>query len=75
MELLAGLGFLVWVAIIGVPISLLVLAWCAYYRLKGMERALWAMVSQLRASRVEQQPGPLEVSEEGRHVSLSMFGR
>lgn len=75
MELLAGLGFLVWVAAIGVPISLLVLAWLAYYRLKGMERAMWAIVSQLRASRIEQQPDALQVPEDGRHVSLSMFGR
>lgn len=51
MEIFAGMAFLVWVAVIGVPISLIVFAWCAYYRLKGMERALWAVVGQLQQMR------------------------
>lgn len=75
--LLPGLLF------IGFSISLCFLAFSAYYRLKGLERAAWAIVSQLQAMRREERGAvgpdaalrPLDVAGSSGKISLSMFGR
>jgi hypothetical protein len=67
----------------GISFSLVVLAFCAYFRLKGIERAMWAVVSQLQAMRREEHdPVQAALSRSGREVpaptgmiSTSMFGR
>lgn len=83
MEAIAPFVMVGWFFAFGIPLSLIVLAFSACYRLKGIERAAWAIVSQLRASRMEQTPDvdpaatrrAREVADEGHPISLSMFGR
>jgi hypothetical protein len=68
------IGFVVWLALL--PLWM-------YNRVKGIERALWAVVSQMQAMRREE-PDPVQdaLSRSGREVpapsgiiSTSMFGR
>jgi hypothetical protein len=54
----------------------------SFFKLRGIERALWAVVSQLQALRRESAPGnPRPVQEKTsesapeRHAMLSAFGR
>jgi len=83
MEGLAPFVLVGWIFAFGIPLSLAVLAFSAYNRLKGMERALWAVVSQLQAMRREERGAagpdaalrPLEVAGSTGKISLSMFGR
>jgi hypothetical protein len=63
---------------VGVLVLLLILG-----KARRLERALWAVVSQLRASRMAQHPDldpaatrrALEVAERSGNVKMSMFGR
>jgi hypothetical protein len=83
VEALAPFIMVGWFLAFGIPVSLAVLAFSAYYRLKGMERAAWAIVSQLQAMRREERPElalPLANAAQSdaptyRHVVNSMFGR
>ncbi len=68
---------------VGGVLCLCILPFFLYFRVKGIERALWAVVSQLRAARMEER-GDLdpaatrrarEVAENTGRVALSMFGR
>ncbi|HKM81541.1 MAG TPA: hypothetical protein VJY15_11335 [Candidatus Acidoferrum sp.] len=78
-----GILMLPGLLVMGISFSLVVLAFCAYYRLKGIERAMWAVVSQLQAIRRElpaptalaASPGPETDALLKRHVANSMFGR
>jgi hypothetical protein len=78
-----GILMLPGLLVIGISLSLVVLAFCAYFRLKGIERAMWAVVSQLQAMRRElpapqvSAPAALSptVAPQDRHVAYSAFGR
>ncbi len=69
-----GLGFIIWLALL--PLWM-------YNRVKGIERAMWAVVSQLQAMRREEHgdidPAATRRAREVREapglVSNSMFGR
>ena len=83
MEAFAPFILVGWVLAIGVPVTLVMLAFSAYYRIKGIERACWAIVSQLRATRMEKLPDvdpeatkrAHHLAESSGHVRQSMFGR
>jgi hypothetical protein len=70
----AFIALLVWYALL--PLWM-------YNRVRGIERALWAIVSQLQAERREHAGGQLpasapedrEVARRSHHVVNSMFGR
>lgn len=77
LVLLPGLLF------IGFNISLFFLAFSAYSRVKGIERAVWAIVTQLQAMRREEHD-PVQAAQKRMAreaaaptgmVSNSMFGR
>jgi len=69
--------------VMGISFSLVVLVFCAYFRIKGIERALWAIVWEMKhgaASRaVTEMPSkpdsPGESLPPSAHVFGSMFGR
>jgi hypothetical protein len=83
MEALAPFIMVGWFLAFGIPVSLAVLAFAAYYRLKGIERAAWAIVSQLQVMRRQEGAAlvpPLANAAQSdaptyRHVANSMFGR
>jgi hypothetical protein len=83
VEALAPIILLPGLLMMGISFSLVVLVFSAYFRLKGIERALWAVVSQIQAARAEQHqqslPDKKLVDESTvpvhRRVVNSMFGR
>jgi len=83
MEALAPFIFVGWILAFGIPLSLAVLAFSAYYRLKGIERAAWAIVAQLRATRLDEHADvdpaatrrARDLAENSGRVANSMFGR
>ncbi len=83
MEALAPFIFVGWILAFGIPFSLAVLAFSAYYRLKGIERAAWAIVTHLQAMRREERSvaepvvarAGWEADRPVGKVFLSMFGR
>jgi hypothetical protein len=68
---------------VGGVFCLCILPFFLYFRVKGIERALWAVVSQLQALRSENKvaasPGISGAAQSDvpayRHVANSMFGR
>jgi len=78
-----GILLLPGLVMMGISFSLVVLAFCAYFRLKGIERAAWALVAQLQSLRHEHPSAPVPAGTLAqlpevpvkRHVYLSMFGR
>lgn len=83
MEPALGILLLPGLIMMGISFSLVVLAFSAYFRIKGIERACWAIVSQLRAARLEKTPDldpaatrrAVEIADASGHVKFSMFGR
>lgn len=83
MEALAGVGVMFWLALVGTLWMLVFVPFYIAAKLRGVERALWAIVSQLRALRPSEFKDltPLMTRREGEagndpgHVFLSMFGR
>ena len=79
-EITWGYGWIV--ALVSVPVGVLLLAFLLY-RLGRVERAMWAVVSQLQALRRELPDAvtpavaaaPEPTVPRDRHVLLSMFGR
>jgi hypothetical protein len=83
MEIFAALW---WVFVLGFFLVAPLFLWLPLYlafKVRGIERALWAVVSQLRAQRMEHSSDvdpaatrrALDVADRGGKVSLSMFGR
>lgn len=72
-------GFILWAALVSVPFYIIAM----YFRIKGIERAAWAVVSQLQAMRREEHndldPAATrrarEVAAPTGMISTSMFGR
>jgi hypothetical protein len=83
VEALAPIILLPGLIMMGIWFSLVVLAFSAYYRGRGIERAAWAIVSQLQAMRREEHDPVQEAQGRGRRevpaptgmISTSMFGR
>ena len=83
MESAIGVLMLPGLIMMGISFSLAVLCFCAYFRIKGIERAAWAIVSQLQAMRREEHdPVQAALSRSGHEVPapsggvrMSMFGR
>ncbi len=86
IDALAGLGVLLWLATAFLLMFMPYLMVMAYRRLRGVERALWAIVTQLQHVRSEASaaeeirsrptPGPsAEGSVVSRPMKVSMFGR
>ncbi len=83
MEPALGVLLLPGLLMFGISFSLVVLAFCAYFRLKGIERAMWAVVSQLHAMRPAEHDPVQEAQRRRGHeapaptgmIFTSMFGR
>jgi hypothetical protein len=83
VESALGVLLLPGLIMMGISFSLVVLAFSAYFRVKGIERACWAIVTQLRELRLRE-PDPVQEAIRARQretpaptgmVSTSMFGR
>ena len=83
MQALAGLGALLWLGFVILFISWPYTMFLAYRRLRGIERAMWALLEELRrlrhdADTVRQQSVPAQegaATPRPHNVANSMFGR
>jgi hypothetical protein len=83
MQALVGLGALFWLGLFALFISWPYIMFLAYRRLRGIERAMWALLEELRRLRRDadaamQQSVPIQdgaPTDRPRNVANSMFGR